>query len=80
MNKYFFITILLFLSFLGYTQNCVEGVWSSLKCPNMNSTMEYEFSWGKRNVSRQFNIIIDLHSEPPIIVINNFCFIFILIK
>jgi hypothetical protein len=72
MNKFLFMGVLTFLPFIAYSQNSVEGAWSSLQHPNMNSTIEYEFSWGKRNVSRQFNIIFDLYSETPTIVINNF--------
>jgi hypothetical protein len=74
MNKFLFLTmgILVFFPFIACSQDSVEGVWSSLQYPNMNSTIEYEFSWGKRNVSRQFNLIFDLHSDTPTIVINNF--------
>ena len=72
MRKFIIVIVLIFFSFAGYSQNSVQGIWSSLQYPNMDNTIEYELSWGKINVTGQFNIIIDLHSTPPTIIINNF--------
>jgi hypothetical protein len=65
-------SLLLFFPFICYAQNSIEGVWSIEQYPNKNSSLEYELSWGKRVVPRSFDIIVDLHSETPKIIINQF--------
>jgi hypothetical protein len=69
------MTILVFLSFINcvpHTQYTIEGVWCSDPNPNKNNTLERHLSWGKKSVPRQFDIIIDLHSEIPSIEISDF--------
>jgi len=72
MNKLFLINALLCFPIMCCAQYSVEGVWSIEQYPNMNSTIEYEFSWGKKNIPRSFDIIVDLHSEKPKIIIYQF--------
>jgi hypothetical protein len=79
MKKYFFLKVLvLTLTFCTHTsikanaQNSIEGVWSWSQYASMERAYEWDFSWGRRAVSRYFDIIVDLHSTPPDIRINNF--------
>ena len=63
---------LLLSPFICCAQNSIEGVWCSDPNPNKNNTIERDLSWGKINVPRQFDMIIDLHSKIPQIEISNF--------
>ena len=65
-------SILLLSTLIVYAQNSVEGIWCSDPNPNRNNIIERDLSWGKKDVPRQFDIIIDLHSEIPKIEISNF--------
>ena len=70
--KFYLIIVLLVSPFVSYAQNRIEGVWSLSQYPYMGSVLERDLSWGVRNISRSFDLIVDLHSNPPIIEISQF--------
>jgi len=71
-KKILFFSVLLLISIKGFSQNSIEGVWSILKNPSMNGSVSRNLSWGTRDVSRNADLIIDLHSDIPNIEIIQF--------
>jgi len=58
---------LLFFPYIVFAQHSIEGVWSPLRNPCMSGSIERDFSWGRRTISRHIDLVVDLHSEPPTI-------------
>jgi len=78
MKKLFVISIVLVFSFVScvdtsaqsLTHHSIEGIWSTR--PNVTEIGEagfhrFNLSWGRRGFPRIVDIVVDLHSDPPII-------------
>jgi len=66
MKRTVLIQIFFLLPFVvASAQHSIEGVWSLVQNPSMGGAAEHEFSWGRRIFSRNFQFMVDLHSDPP---------------
>ena len=83
MKKLFIVSILLVFSFVScedisaqsLTHHSIEGIWSIF--PDVVEIGEegfyrFNLSWGRRGFPRIIDIVVDLHSDPPMFHIPEF--------
>jgi hypothetical protein len=74
VRKQLLVSVLLFIFLsIGYTQNSIEGVWTRRIAGSMDYLIKVEeLSRGEIKIPYNFDLIIDLCTKNPEIIINQF--------